>query len=151
MVLESSLSHDTSVVHADLSMECSQHQEGEVSEYTTYTPLPQIPDEPDTDCAVTVNFPATFAIDVSHSLDYRPEGSLEHCNQSEWTNVPLEHDWAQLPVELQPPSFCVHRCHHVGVERGGEDRAFELPLGFPEVVQYVDEVSEHVCYTCSSE
>jgi hypothetical protein len=38
----------------------------------------------------------------------------------------------------------VHRCHHPRVERGGENDEFELPFGFPEVIQHVQDTPEYV-------
>jgi hypothetical protein len=57
--------------------------------------------------------------------------------------VPVD-EWALLPAKLQLPAFRVHRCHHQGVERGGEQEAFELPFGFPEVVQHMHNIPPNV-------
>ncbi|KAF2633022.1 hypothetical protein BU25DRAFT_454154 [Macroventuria anomochaeta] len=143
MILEGSLSYDTSVIHADLNMNYSNPQEEDSSDETAYTLLPQTPSEVDTTCTVTVNFPATVSIDPPDSSGL-PPGNPPEYSSLEWTEIRPEHDWAQLPSKLQPPSFRIHRCHHRGVERGGEDDAFELPLGFPEIVQHMEEACNDV-------
>lgn len=56
-------------------------------------------------------------------------------------------DWGTLPEKLQPPAFSVHRCHHSGVEHGGEDSAFELPVGMPEAIHHLSESRKHVRIT----
>lgn len=149
MILEGSLSHDTSVIHANLDMNYPKPGEERSPVDTAYTMLPQTPSEVHTTCAVTVNFPATFSIEneTVHGLELLPASPPEYTGPSEWTEISPEHDWAQLPFEFQPPSFRIHRCHHSGVERGGEDEAFELPLGFPEVVQHVEEACSDVRIT----
>ena len=144
MTLEGSLSHDTGVIHADLTVNYSEPQEEHSLDDTVYTLLPQTPSEVDSICAVTVNFPATILIGPPNNLGLSPDSPPEY---SEWTEVWQEHDWNQLPLKFQPPSFRIHRCHHRGVERGGEDDAFELPLGFPEILHHIDEACNDVCNT----
>ena len=145
MTLEGSLSHDTSVVHADLTMNYSEPQEEHSLDETAYSLLPQTPSEVDAICAVTVNFPATMPIEPPNSLGVSPDSPPEYSSPSDWTEIWPEHDWNQLPFKFQPPSFRIHRCHHRGVERGGEDDAFELPLGFPEIMHHIDEAYNDVC------
>ena len=147
MVLEGSLNHDTSVIHADLSMNYPSPQEERSSDEVAYTLLPQTPSEVDTTCAVTVNFPATMPVEPPDSLDLFTDSPPEYPSPAEWTEIWPEHDWAQLPSKLQPPSFRLHRCHHRGVERGGEDDDFELPLGFPEIVHHTEEACSNVFNT----
>ncbi|KZM26580.1 hypothetical protein ST47_g2213 [Ascochyta rabiei] len=144
MIVEGSLSHDTSVIHADLHTNYAELQQEHLADEPAYTPLPQTPSEVDVTCAVTVNFPATMPIELSDGLNLCPDSPPEYTDSSEWTEILPEHDWTQLPAKFQPPSFRIHRCHHRGVERGGEDDAFELPLGFPEILQHMEETCDDV-------
>ncbi|UPX14875.1 uncharacterized protein EKO05_0005346 [Ascochyta rabiei] len=146
MIVEGSLSHDTSVIHADLHTNYAELQQEHLADEPAYTPLPQTPSEVDVTCAVTVNFPATMPIELSDGLNLCPDSPPEYTDSSEWTEILPEHDWTQLPAKFQPPSFRIHRCHHRGVERGGEDDAFELPLGFPEILQHMEETCDDVPY-----
>lgn len=147
MILEGSLSHDTNVIHADLSMDYSKPREVRSSDEAAYTPLPQTPSAVDTTCTVTVNFPAVMSTEPTDDLDPPINSAPEYSSPAEGTGIWQEHDWTQLPVKFQPPSFRIHRCHHEGVERGGEDEAFELPLGFPETVQHMEEACSEVFNT----
>lgn len=148
-ILESTLSHDTSVVNADLIMNYSVPDEERTLDDITYTPLPQTPSEIDTTCVVTINFPAVLPIKTSDGSELPVANLPGYSSPPGGTEVWPEHNWSQLPFKFQPPSFRVHRCHHSGVERGGEDEAFELPLGFPEIVQHMGEACENVFSTQS--
>lgn len=114
---------------------------------TAYSLLPQTPSETDNICAVTVNFPSVIPMGLPDSLGLPIDNPPEYLSPSESTEIWPEHDWTQLPFKLQPPSFRIHRCHHNGVERGGEDEAFELPLGFPEIVHHMEEAFSDVINT----
>jgi hypothetical protein len=94
--------------------------------------------------AVTVNFPDMA---LFHAVDYPPEYSTERELLEVDIAAPV-HEWQILPGKLQPPAFRVHRCHHPGVERGGENNDFELPSGFPEAIQHIQQSPEHVCMQC---
>ncbi|KAF1363090.1 hypothetical protein EJ07DRAFT_152607 [Lizonia empirigonia] len=146
-ILEGSLSHDTSVINADLIMNYSVPHEERTSGDISYTLLPQTPPETDSTCVVTVNFPAVIPIETSNGSELPVADLPEYSSPLSSTEVWPEHDWAQLPSKFQPPSFRIHRCHHSGVERGGEDEAFQLPLGFPEIVQHMEEACEDVFST----
>lgn len=142
MILEGSLSHDTSIIHADMGIAYSGPQREKVSDDVAYTLLPQTSLETHTTCAVTINFPAILSVETSDNSELPLTDPPEYTNPLDWTEVWPEHDWTQLPSKLQPPSFRIHRCHHIGVERGGEDEAFELPLGFPEIVQHMEDCGD---------
>jgi hypothetical protein len=92
--------------------------------------------------AVTVNFPN---MSLFNPIDSPPTYSLSIRSPLPEVNIltPI-HDQEVLPGKLQPPTFRVHRCHHPGVERGSENNEFELPFGFPEVVQHVQDTPEYV-------
>jgi hypothetical protein len=147
--LESSLGRDPGILQADLTFHYPRQEEGEHSEDVIngfdYRPIPRSPSESNTTCSVTVNFPSSVCNNLSdEDVNLRSDDPPEYLNSSEWTEIWPEHDWAELPPKLQPPSFRVHRCHHAGVERGDEDDAFELPMGFPEVMQHLDEAFSDV-------
>ncbi|EOA87087.1 uncharacterized protein SETTUDRAFT_31388 [Exserohilum turcica Et28A] len=94
-------------------------------------------------CSVTINFPEmSTAVPVSNltsstNADCHPTHNYD---PSENDMLHPVTDWGSLPAKLQPPAFRVHRCHHRGMERGGEQEAFELPFGFPEVIQHVQNI-----------
>ena len=142
--LESSLGRDLSILQADLTFHFprvveEEHLEHVVSD-SAYSLVPQSPFESNTACSVTINFPSPVCADLPEEVTSLPsDNPPDYLHSSEWTEIWPDHDWAELPQNLQPPSFRVHRCHHVGVERGGEDDAFELPLGFPELIKHMNE------------
>jgi hypothetical protein len=94
--------------------------------------------------AISLNFPH---MRLYSSFDSPPAYSLPTLVQlpEKDTLAPVP-DCQVLPGKLQPPTFRVHRCHHPGVEQNsGGNEKFELPLGFPEVVQHVQDTPQHVC------
>jgi hypothetical protein len=90
--------------------------------------------------AVTVNFPD---MRLFHAVDNPPEYSSQP-QLPEFEIIAPIHDWEIIPGKLQPPTFRVHRCHHPGVECGDENDDFELPFGFPEAVQHVQDSPDNV-------
>jgi hypothetical protein len=142
--LESSVGRDLSILQADVAFHYprlakEEHSEDVVSD-AAYSLTPQSPFESNTACSIAMNFPSSVCTDLREEITSLPsEDPPDYLHSSEWTEIRPDHDWAELPLKLQPPSFRVHRCHHIGVERGGEDDAFELPLGFPELMQHMNE------------
>ncbi|CAG5148255.1 uncharacterized protein ALTATR162_LOCUS2174 [Alternaria atra] len=113
-----------------------------------YIPVPQTPSAAEFGCSVTINFPemlivAPAATSASTANTDCPPTYRDTRTGSDQV-VPVNNR-GFLPAKLQPPAFRVHRCHHRGVERGGEQETFELPFGFPEVIQHMHSVPPH-CY-----
>ncbi|KAF2633818.1 hypothetical protein BU25DRAFT_416966 [Macroventuria anomochaeta] len=116
-----------------------QDQVSEVIERSYYIPLPQMPSELGVPCTVTIKYPAIIPhFDVQDGFT----STTPHHTPQTNNNIYPPNDWSQLPEKLQPPQFHVHRCHHEGVTSSTTSKAFELPLGFPEIVQYFHEVPE---------
>ena len=96
--------------------------------------------------SVTLNFPTIHANDrphgkiTSHSPTPQAYDTQQHTTTS---RINLAIDWAQIPEELQPPAFYIHRCHHRGIEQ--VDEGMELPFGFPELVQHFHHTPSNVC------
>jgi hypothetical protein len=113
------------------------------TQHVRYMPIPQSPTAM-VRSSVTVNFPGMELVSLPHALptsvnmETPPEYSTSL--QEDTSNS----TWGVLPRKLQPPQFHVHQCHHPGVEYGGEDDAFELPIGFPEAIQYICEIPDCV-------
>lgn len=137
----------------------STNQNYSSSESALYSPIPQTPPPPEVECAVTINFPDMHLVGPSRELSYglitnNPPAYPDLRTYEERQYVVLaphtDVNCSQVPEKLQPPAFRVHRCHHPGVESGGEGDAFELPFGFPEAIQHIHELPDHVsargCY-----
>jgi hypothetical protein len=124
--------------------------EGNLTE-VPYIPVPQTPSAAKFDCSVTINFPkmlmvAPAATSASTVITDCPPAYTD--TQTRNGQVLPVNEWGLLPAKLQLPAFRVHRCHHRGVERRGEQEDFELPFGFPEVIQHVQSIPSHVSMTC---
>ena len=147
--LESSLGRDLSILQADLTFHYprlaeEEHSENVVSD-AAYPLISQSLFESKMACSIAMNFPSPVCTDLPEEVTSQPsDDPPDYLHSPEWTEIWPDHDWAELPPKIQPPSFRVHRCHHVGVERGGEDNAFELPLGFPELMQHMNEAFRDV-------
>jgi len=109
-----------------------------------YELIPQTPSVDAAECTVTINFPDMLLVNEDIHLPPRYTTQQQQ-------NGPREHaihvpslDWDHFPNKLRPPPFRVHRCHHEGMERGGEGDQFELPNGFPEAVQQMCQVPDNV-------
>jgi hypothetical protein len=96
VVLEGSLSHDTSIIHADLSMDYREPQGQRIPGDKAYTLLPETPSETHTTCTVTVNFPAVMPIENSDSLELPLANPPEYTSPADWAEVRSEHNWAEL-------------------------------------------------------
>ncbi|KAF1840093.1 uncharacterized protein K460DRAFT_322426, partial [Cucurbitaria berberidis CBS 394.84] len=151
--MQEHLVHASGVINAEYSLpparEPSQidSPRGNPLEQTYYVPIPQTPSDTEIECSVTMNFP-----EMVHSNPHQPEYTDPSDTPPMYMDVHNNlvaptNDWAVLPEKLQPPVFRVHRCHHRCVERGGEDDAFELPFGFPEVVHHIYEAPENFYHT----
>ena len=119
--------------------------EGSLAE-VPYVPVPQTPSAAEFDCSVTINFPEMLIVaPTANELSaVNADCPPTYTDSRSQNNIVPVVEWASLPFKLQPPAFLVHRCHHRGVERSGEQEAFELPFGFPEVIQHMDSVPSHV-------
>ena len=112
----------------------------------SYLPVPQTPSPDTSECTVTVNFPDMLLVgsaSAKHPPAY-PSVRQEQEQQVEHDVDVSVSDWGLLPEKLQPPPFRVHRCHHQGIEPGGEGDEFQLPNGFPEAVQHICQIPDHV-------
>jgi hypothetical protein len=104
-----------------------------------YNPVPQTPSAADFDCAVSINFPEMLMVTPTAT----PESTTTTDDPPTYTDTQTA-GGGFLPAKLQPPAFSVHRCHHRGMDRRGEEDAFELPFGFPEVIQHLHTIPSHV-------
>jgi hypothetical protein len=112
-----------------------------------YVPVPQTPSDVEVDCSVTLNFPEMVMLaplpDLESVLNTDRSPVYSDSPAKSDVVVPVD-DWALLPPKLQPPAFRVHRCHHRGVERCNKQDEFQLPLGFPEVIQHIHDLPHSV-------
>lgn len=104
-----------------------------------YNPVPQTPSAAEFDFAVSINFPEMLMVTPTAT----PESTSTTDDPPTYTDTPTA-GGGFLPAKLQPPAFSVHRCHHRGMDRRGEEDAFELPFGFPEVIQHLHTIPSHV-------
>ena len=145
--MQEHMTHGTGSLNADLWIDPTLDplsDGGDSGSIEEHILIPHSPSITPSVFAVTVNFPDMA---LFHTVDYPPEYSTEHELLEVDIAAPV-HDWQILPGKLQPPAFRVHRCHHPGVERGGENNDFELPSGFPEAIQHIQQSPEHVCMQC---
>ncbi|OWY53295.1 hypothetical protein AALT_g11514 [Alternaria alternata] len=103
-----------------------------------YNPVPQTPSAAEFDFAVSINFPEMLMVTPTAT----PESTTTTDDPPTYTDTPTA-GGGFLPAKLQPPAFSVHRCHHRGMDRRGEEDAFELPFGFPEVIQHLHTIPSH--------
>lgn len=133
------LNHAPGILDAEITG-LSHDLLGEAIERSQYLPLPQISTVPEVPCTVTINYPSF--ISHSHLQDGFTSASLYH--KTHLNNIYPPGDWSQLPVKLRPPSFYIDRCHHEGMMSSTNGETYELPLGFPEIVQYFHEARDDV-------
>jgi hypothetical protein len=112
-----------------------------------YIPVPQMPSAAEFGCSVAINFPEMLIVAPAATSAFTANTDCPPTYRDTRTGsdqvVPVNNR-GFLPAKLQPPAFRVHRCHHRGVERGGEQETFELPFGFPEVIQHMHSVPSNV-------
>lgn len=114
-----------------------------------YELIPQTPPHNTAECTVTVNFPDMQLVGdgAPNRPPAYPATPQQQYQQREYENHMATIDWGPELSKLQAPPFRVHRCHHEGMERGGEGSRFELPDGFPEAVRQMCLVPESVSHS----
>ncbi|KAF2844475.1 hypothetical protein T440DRAFT_559586 [Plenodomus tracheiphilus IPT5] len=145
--MQENLAFGSGVVNALVSMDTDAPLSiNSQEENFLYEPIPQTPSLDTAECTVTINFPDMLL--VNEAVPYLPPAyptTQQQQDQQIDQDIDMRiSDWGLLPKQLQPPSFRVHRCHHEGMELGGEGDESELPEGFPEAVKQICQVPDNI-------
>jgi hypothetical protein len=117
----------------------AQHQSEEVRGRSDYLPLPQTPSKSAIPCSITINYPAIIPSSSAH------DGFICTAHQDPPPNeIHPFNNWALLPDKFQPPLFQVRPCRRGEIVPEEVVTAFKLPLGFPEIVQFIHEAPKDV-------
>ncbi|KAI1514775.1 hypothetical protein A1F96_10208 [Pyrenophora tritici-repentis] len=150
LIVGEHIAHASGVTNAEFNLLSPQDTSlDQEPEPFLYVPIPQSPSTVFSECSVIINFPEMLLLSSIQDDDavVVSEDPPAYSGSEPHDHEVTIHDWAQLPEKFQPPSFCVHRCHHDGVEHGSEDEAFELPFGFPEVIHHLHLLPPNFYYT----